>query len=186
MAYGLRPAYHLTGGVIRIRAYPIASGYSDDLLVGDPLQILTDGTVALAAPSSSTQNIGVFSGVQYKAPDGSIVYSKVWPDDQVATEIKALVYDDPNIVYTVEADQDGAALTQAAVGANIDLTAAAGNIPNGLSGWYLDSSGSPGPTAAQVRILGSAEPDGNWTGVGVPMDVYVKFNEHAWLTTTGI
>lgn len=183
MAYGFRPNHHLTGGTVRTNAvsnsYTIESGYSTSLFLGDPVSIAA-GYLVIGAPGSNTRNLGVFAGVVYKASDGAPVYSKYWPASTVATEIEAMVWDDPNIVFAIESDQVGTALTFADVGSSMDATAGAGSTVTGLSGWFLDSSGGAGATAAQLKILGSAEQDGTFTGVGSAMDVLVMFNEHIW------
>lgn len=184
MAYGLRPVRHLFGGVVRLNEYTIDTSYNTNLYRGDPLKIVTGGTIEIAAPNSSTQNLGVFWGVQYTASDGSVNFKRYWDSPSGATNILALVYDDPNILFAVQADQDGTALVQADVGGNIDLVSGTGSTLSGLSGWYLDSSAGVGSGAAQVRLMGKLGPA--WTAAGTAMDVLVKFNEHALTTTTGI
>lgn len=184
MAYGLRPVRHLFGGVIRLNEYTIDPAYNTNLYRGDPLKIVTTGTLEIAAPASSVQNIGVFWGVSYTASDGSFHMKRYWDSPTAATNILALVYDDPNILFAVQADQVGTALVQADVGGNIDLTAGSGDTLSGLSGWFLDSSAGVGAGTAQVRLLGKYSPA--WTSAGTAMDVLVRFNEHSHYTAAGI
>lgn len=186
MAYGLKPVKHLKGGLMRAQAYPIANNYNTALYTGDPVKLVTGGTIEIAEPASTTANIGVFWGVSYTASDGTPVFSKVWNTPSNATNIRAFVWDDPDLVFMVQADQVGTALDQAAVGACIDLSSGSGSALTGLSAWFLDSSGSPGSSTAQVKILGAANGDFQWTAVGTAMDVLVMFNEHIFSSTSGI
>lgn len=185
MAYGFRPVKNAYGGVVRpnsFASYTIASGYGTGLFRGDPVALTTDGSIILAAPGSNTRNVGVFWGVKYVESDGEVKYSKTWPASTTATNIEADVIDDPTTVFMVEADQVGTAMTEAFRGASGDATSGTGDSATGISGWYLDSSGTWGATAAQLKILGSAEQGERnvWTAAGTAMDVFVVFNEHVW------
>lgn len=186
MAYGLKPAYHMRGGVIRLTEYLIDASYGTNLYTGDPLCLVTGGTVEIAAPASTTLNIGVFAGVRYTKSDGEQVYKAYWDSPSSATNIRALVWDDPDIVFQVESDQVGTALGQADVGGAMDLTSGTGSTVWGTSGWYLDSSAGVGSGAAQVKVLGPAKRDGVFTSAGTAMDVLVVFNEHYFKTTSAI
>lgn len=185
MAYGLQPVYHLTGGTVRANEYPIASAYDTTIFNGDLVELHTDGTITQAA-AAQTNLIGVFKGVSYTASDGSVVYSKTWPADTVATNIKAYVFDDPDIVFRVQADQVGSALAQTNVGNNTDITVAAGNSTTGTSGMFVDSSGTVAAGTAQLRIVGSGEQDRDFSAVGTAMDLLVTINEHLLKSTAGI
>lgn len=186
MAYGLEPVRHAVGGTIRMNSfkdYTIASAYATSVFTGDPVKLVAAGTVEQAA--AGDELLGVFGGVEYTASDGSITFSKYWPASTTATNIKAMVYDDPWIVYKAEADQDTTALAAADIGTNCDVVVAAGSTTTGLSGVSVDSSSKVASTA-QVRILASAETDASFTSAGTVMDVYVVINEHFYKNTAGI
>lgn len=85
-----------------LNAYSIASGYSTALGVGDAVKLTTNGTIIKAANSAG--NLGVLAGVKYKNSAGEIKIEKYWPASTTATEIEALVYDDPLLTYHVVAD----------------------------------------------------------------------------------
>ena len=183
MAYGFKPAYHKNGGVVRANEYEIASGYGTALYKGDPVALTTDGSIIVAAPGSNTRNVGVFQGVKYTKTTGEIVYAKSWPASQTiksGTKALALVFDDPNIVFMVESDQAVTPMTASYIGASGDATAGSADTTNEVSGWFLDSSGTWGATAAMLKVVGSAEGDGDFTAAGTAMDVFVVFNEHIW------
>lgn len=194
MAYGFQPVRHAGGGVIRpnnFMSYKIADDYATALFRGDPVILVNDGTIARAVGTEGTPStdtlVGVFWGVEY-VPDtgayaGRPVYDSTWPAAQSVegSYANALVLDDPNIIFRIEADQVGTALTQAAVFAAMDFTVAAGSALTKVSGTYLDSSGTVG-TSGQVRILNSGETDGTWTAAGTAMDVLVMIDEGFWVS----
>lgn len=180
MAYGLKPVYHFSGGVIRPREYTIASGYTTDIFNYDLVELHTDGTLTQAA-AAQTNLVGVFAGCEYTNAAGEVIFNKMWPASTTATNIKAYVFDDPKIVFRVQADQVGTALAiDTAVGECCDIVVGSGNTTTKTSGMYVDSSGTVSPTAAQLKILGSGEPDGSFSAVGTPMDLLVLINEHVF------
>jgi hypothetical protein len=82
---GFVPLRHLTGGVVRPQAYPIANAYSTSLFSGDLVTLLNDGTVGIGTNTSNA--LGVFYGVQYiDRASGDVKFSKVWT---ASTAIKA-------------------------------------------------------------------------------------------------
>lgn len=189
MAYGFKPVRHAKGGVVRPNSiigpagYTIATGYGTALYKGDAVALTTGGTLIVNDPGT-TLPIGVFDGVEYTNSAGERIYSKSWPASTTATNIVAHVFDDPEIVFMVEADQVGTAFTSAYVGTSGDSTAGSGDSTTEISGHYLDTSGTWAGTAAELKVLGSAEQDSNWTSAGTAMDVFVKFNEHFWHNDT--
>lgn len=184
---GFHPSRHLMGGVVRANEYEIASGYATDIFSGDPVKLVTAGVIELSAPGN-TNNIGVFDGVEWIAPDGEVKYSRYWPANttvKAGTKPKAYVYDDPNIAFRVQT-ASGAAFAQAMVGANADIKADhAGDTSTGSSGKELDIS-APAATTAQCRILGLINEPGN--DYGENADIEVMFVEHLLRPagTTGI
>jgi hypothetical protein len=184
MAMGLTPAYHYSGGVIRAREYTILSTYNTNIFNGDPVILATTGLLQIGADGDNL--VGVFAGVSYKASNGEYVYSRYWPANTAGTEIKAFVFDDPNIVYIIESDQDTTPLAQAQVGETANFGLGTGSTVTGQSAAFLDSSTSDAVTAFPLRVLGSAEVDGGFTAAGTPMDVYVQFARHFTSDNTGI
>jgi hypothetical protein len=75
---GFTPLRHLTGGVVRPQAYPVANAYATSLFSGDLVTLLSDGTVGIGTNTSNA--LGVFYGVQYiDRASGDVKFSKVWP-----------------------------------------------------------------------------------------------------------
>lgn len=184
-AYGLRPIRHLTNSDIASTEMTIASGYATAIYSGDPVTRIADGTITQAAAGGVI--IGVFDGVLYTKADGEIVFSRYWPAGQVATGIKAFVYDDPKIVYSVWDDADSDFLTAADVGTSADIIVGTGNAASGLSSVMLDTSNASA-SAGQLKIRDKVERTGNeWSTVaGTQVEVEVTLNEHFYELAAGI
>ncbi len=186
---GFRPMRHLTGGVIRNNEYQIltsgTTGYNDNIFSGDVVKLNTDGTIERAAPGD-TNLIGIFDGCQYTASDGSIVFSRNWVAStgvKTGSVIKAQVYDDPNITFYVQT-ASGTSFAQAMVGSNGDFkTDHAGVASTGQSGDELDIS-AVGSGTANFRIIGFVDEVGNELGANAKVEV--RFNEHVYLSATGV
>lgn len=190
MAYGFIPVKHVTGGVIRtnnFEDYFITSAYDTDLYTGDPVMKVADGSIELCLAGNAAY-VGIFAGVQYVDSDtGDVIYNARWPADKAATDIKALVWDDPWMKMKVEADQAVTPLVAGDVGMNCDHIAGTGSNFTKRSGAQLDSS-DQATADGMFRVVGSAQDENEttWTAVGTVMDVYVVAVEHFWLATTGV
>lgn len=171
--YGLRPVRHLNGGVVQTNAYAIASGYNTALYTGDVVEGIADGTIE-QAEAGNTDNLGVFAGCRFVDATGKQVFSPYWPASQVATDIVAYVYDDPNIVYAIQSDATGVALADIHMGADWEVVA--GDVKTGRSNWNLDVSAGLGATGTSLRILRIINDGEN--AAGAYADVEVIFNEH--------
>ena len=172
-AYGLRPVRHLGGGEIRCNEYTIASAYGTAIYKGDVVQQTTDGSLILAE-AGNVDNVGVFDGVRYVDSNGRQQFSPYWPASTVATEIKALVYDDPMIVFQMQSDATGAAALDVAMGADWEVVA--GNARTGQSASNLDVSAGLAGTGKSLRILRIVDDGVNVAGAYSVVEVL--FNEH--------
>ena len=104
---GFQPTRHMSGGLIRANGYKMESAYASNIFNGDAV-VLTSGYVCVATASSAGL-LGIFAGCQYRASDGSIVYSPYWPASTVtlgSENFTAFVYDDPNIIYRAQTSDD--------------------------------------------------------------------------------
>lgn len=70
-----------------------------------------------------------------------------------STAFYFLACDDPDVLYEIQEDSAGGALTADSVGLNADLVAAAGTAATGTSGWQLDSSTAGTGATLQARIV---------------------------------
>jgi len=151
---GFWPIRHLTGGQVRMQEFPIASGYTTDIFRGDAVKLVTGGGIEAAA--AGNRIVGVFQGVQYVAADGTQVYSKYWPNTTTATDIKATVWSDPNIVFGIQS---------------------AGSTTTGLSAHEIN--GTTSTAYAGLRVLGKINAPGNAWGTNVLLEVQVYEHEYS-------
>lgn len=102
--FGLRPAYHPSG---LDRATALADGilstYSTDILKGQPVKLATSGVIQVAAAGDAF--VGAFSGVEFTDTTGRRRVSNYWPASTAyqTGSCVAYYYDDPNIVYEIQA-----------------------------------------------------------------------------------
>ena len=171
--YGLRPVRRIGGGVIQTNTYTIATGYATSIFTGDVVQGLADGSI-VQAEAGNVDNLGVFAGCQYVDAAGKQVFSPYWPASTTATNIKAFVYDDPNIVFAIQSDATGAAAADVHNGADWEVVA--GNTTTGRSNWNLDVSAGLATTGKSLRVLRIINDGENVAGAY--SDVEVIFNEH--------
>jgi hypothetical protein len=171
---GFWPIRHLTGGQIRQSEYSITTGYGTSIFFGDVVTLVAAGTIQAAA--AGNRILGIFQGVEYTNAAGDVVFSKYWPASTTATNIKAYVVDDPNVLFGV---QSAGSTVAADIGNLGDHVAGAGNASTGLSAHEL--SGSTSTSNAGFRVVGVVpRPDNDW-GTNVDLIVQVReheFNEH--------
>ena len=147
--FGFRPFRHLMGGTPnRFMEYPIATGYGTAIGTGDPVALISDGTITQCA--ANTRVLGVFMGVDYLNADGEAIFSAYWPASTTATDIKAHVIVDNAVTYEVQSNKSSAPV-QDDVGLLADHVTAVPSTLHGGSGAVLSSTQATGD--AQWRIL---------------------------------
>lgn len=200
--YGARPV-GLIGGrsfVGSTRMFKIASAYAANIFNGQFVK-LNGSTGVVEADTSTTAFpttgvVGIFVGCSYTDATFGKVFRQYWASGTVAADAVAYVVDDPDVVMQMQAD---GAVTQAMLGANIDLNASAGSTATGNSQTSLRVAGVAVTASLPLRIIGFVEgPD---SAVGdTYTDVLVKFNPpylaegtpntfaggHAYMTPLGI
>lgn len=149
---GLWPVGHLCGGAIRSHRYILTAG--EIIRRGEVVKVIVDGTVEDAT-----------------AADGAIVLgvSADYVDDSLSVGGKYVnVYDDPNIIFGVQAS---VSITLAAVFSTSDLTTCTSSEELSNTELDLDSQG-------QCKIIGLVdEVENSWL---VNADILVIFNEHLY------
>ena len=138
--------------------------------------LVAGGTIEIAA-GGVLNAIGVFSGCSYVNAAGEQVFSKYWPTGTVATEIKATVFDSPDIIFAIQGDAVGVAAID--VGAQADWLIVAGDVKVGVSKTNIVGTGI-GATAAGLRVLRIVDIDDN--APGPYADVEVQLAQHAYNT----
>lgn len=142
--FGFMPWKHGGGGVGgRTNEYTLATAYGTSIFYGDLVKEVADGSIELAGEGEAF--VGVFAGVNWIGADGSVHFSKMWTAstaEQSGTEIKALVFDDPNQLFLVQAT---GTIAEADKGQLADMdNAQAGNTTTGVSGQAIVTGGSEG------------------------------------------
>jgi hypothetical protein len=182
--FGFKPVRHLAGGTIRSNEYTIntsgTTGFNDNIFCGDAVVLNADGTIEIGAVANRVT--GIFDGCQYVASDGSIVFSRNWVAStavKTGTSITCWVYDDPNIVFEVQAT------TYAATdkGLIIDHVVGTGNTSTGQSGSYADM-GDTTVTSGGFRVLGLVPRVGN--EVGSYARIEVKMSDSTLASTVSV
>jgi len=195
MAYGLKPVKHAKGGIVRtnnfsgVNGYRIAATAPSAFFEGDLVTLSSGNIVTDMGAASPGAVVGVFWGAEYvDNASGEVKFVRSIPASTVAKDkYKVYVYDDPDVVYQIEADQNTTALTSANVGNNVQIVASpTGSVITHKSGLVADSStAATGNAGFPLTILGSAELDDSFTSAGTPMDILVKINTHQFGIAAG-
>ena len=196
MAYGLKPVKHAKGGLVRtnnfsgVNGYRIAATAPSAFFEGDLVTFSAGNIVTDMAAASPGAVVGVFYGAEYvDNSTGEVKFVRSIPSGTVAKDkYKVYVYDDPDIIYQIEADQDTTAIAAADVGKNVQIVASpTGDAITHKSGLVADSSTKATTNTFPLTILASAELDDSFTSAGTTMDILVKINTHQFgLGATGV
>jgi hypothetical protein len=159
--FGLRPAFH-PSGLDRAQALAngITSTYSSDILKGQPVKYVAASGVI--QPVTSTEAFsGAFAGVEWTDTTGRRRVSNYWPANTAyqTGSCVAYFYNDPNIVYEIQAD---GSVAQTAVGLQADFSnLTAGSTTTGLSQCTMSASIKATGVQGQVQIVDIAPYPGN-------------------------
>lgn len=157
--FGFRPADNPTGSS-RAKPYTIATGYGTALYKYAPVILNTNGTIT--AGTTAADLLGVFAGVEYTDSTGKPTYSNFWPASTTATLITAYVWDDPDLLYDVQAN---GSIAQTAIGDQSDVVnPTTGSTSTGLSSAALNSTLAGAGVQGQFRITGFNLDVGNSIG----------------------
>lgn len=191
-SFGLRPIKHKSGAPYNgsVNPYYIPSTYATALFVGDPVvKTGTSNTAVVSVGGGGKFQIGTLPEInKATAGDGNLITGVIvafcplptnlaLQYNTASTERVALVCDDPDVVFEIQAD-GAIAVTQVGLNANLIFTNA-GSTVTGLSGVELDtSSDAPDADASnQLTIQRVVNREGveaasAWTVVEV------KINQH--------
>ena len=184
-AFGLRPlksvgqADDSTG----MSSHAIDAAYGTAIYQGSPT-IAAAGYITIAA-AGSVPNTGAFWGCFYVDPTTlKPTFKNYYPGSITppsSKDIEAFVYDNPNQMFEIQSDNDGAS-TLADVFSNADMVNFGGSTTNGVSNTELDDSTikASSDAAAQLLIIGpSRDPKNNdVTDTGGNVNWRVLVNMH--------
>lgn len=188
--FGLRPVQHRSGAPYNGAANPyyIPSSYGTALYIGDPvIRTSTSNTAEVKVEGGGTFAIGTLPEInRATAGDGNLITGVIvgfMGDAQslrynaASTERVALVCDDPDVLFEIQADGSIAATD---VGLNAVLIAThSGSTVTGLSGMELDTTSDvPAADASnQLRIVRVVNRTDNAAG-SANTRVLVTINNH--------
>jgi hypothetical protein len=130
---GLVPVKAANGSAPRSNQFQISGTGSDDFYRGQPLDLSTAGLL-VKLTNAGTPIVGVFSGVEYVATDGSVIFKPFWDSPgavQTGSQVRATIYDDPLTIFQIRAD---ATLSIDEVGGFYDFDTAAGTGGSTVTG----------------------------------------------------
>ena len=127
-----------------VQNYQIASGQAGSIFSGDPVQMLTGGTISVVNSATTVKILGIFRGCKYTDTDGSVKFSPYFPGSLVLTD----------------------------VGANVDLDYTAGDTISGQSKAEIASTSSS--ATKQFRIIGKVDEPDNAFGANVSLIVKIN------------
>ena len=190
--YGLLPV-NLIGGQVfagATRQIPIDSGSATAIFFGDVVKLNSDGTLSKDTGTDAATPVGVFMGCSYTDATFGKTFRQYYPGNVVASDINAVVSDDPDALYKVAVTSSGTTVgyvNRTAVGNNAVLTQNAGNTATGNSKVAIDDT--TGTTATfPVRII-DVVPETHTAGnPGSYTEVIVKWNAgmHQYNNATGV
>lgn len=177
--FGMKAIRHINGKLMPPpRAIPagIASGYSSDIYYGSPVILNTSGNIVVGTTNADI--IGVFAGCQYVPNATSInTPSMSWTANTtyVTGTMVAYVYDDPNIIYEIQAN---GSLAQTSVGDQADfVNPGSGTLDQ--STCTISTTLAGAGNQAQLRIVGlSNRIDNAWGDAYTVVEVMIARHEY--------
>ena len=162
--FGLRPAFH-PSGLDRAQALAggIPSAYNTDILKGQAVLYVAGSGVIEPVNATGDALSGAFAGVEWTDTTGRRRVSNYWPANTAyqTGSCVAYFYNDPNIVYEIQA-AGSVAQTSIGLDANFSNFAAGSNV-TGLSQATLNASILSTGVQGQVQVLDIAPyPDNDW------------------------
>ena len=162
--FGLLPAFH-PSGLDRAQALAggIASAFASDILKGQPVRYIAASGVIEPVTATNQAFSGAFAGVEFTDTTGRRRVSNYFPANTAyqTGSCVAYFYNDPNIVYEIQA-AGSVAQTSIGLDANFSNFAAGSNV-TGLSQATLNASILSTGVQGQVQILDIAPyPDNDW------------------------
>jgi hypothetical protein len=199
--FGFTPVRKLDGSAWSVsqNQYYIASGYNTAIFTGDPVTMLSDGTIGIGVAGSPC--LGIFAGCKYysSTPDSSghrWQFKPNWVANTTVpagTVVEALVIDDPNTVFSAqETNGSGAAGTPLALAdrnLNINFLIGSGNAATGQSTSSINNASEADTATLNMKILDLAPFPAGTNPVGSFAVWLVTWNNHLFkggAGTTGI
>ena len=185
--FGFRPVKGQGAGYTAVGSneYTIANGESSAIYQGDPVVLNANGSIS-RGNTKGAELIGIFNGCFYDDPTTKKpTFSNFYPGGVAQDNMKAFIFDDPNMLFEVKVDDTNAG--QAQVGSNANIaTYSAGSNNDGVSNVSIDGGSFATAAGANFRVVSlSTDPDNNdYTAANA--SIIVKINLHSLTDTTGV
>jgi hypothetical protein len=202
--YGLKPV-NLIGGQVfagATRQMEIATtanvGYGTSIFYGDLVTRVTGGTIEKDTGTTTAEPCGVFLGCTFtNSSTGQVQFQQFYPASTsvaAGTKIFAYVADDPDTLFQVVSCSSGttvAAISIAAIGANIALIQNAGSTTTGNSAVAIEQGSETTTSTLPIRIIDVVRDtvivDPNTGAETFPeFIVKININTHQYTTPTGV
>lgn len=162
------------------RPYAVDASNATAVFRGDFVTLEADGNVTPAAAGGVL--LGVVTGVKVDRSVAATEHPGYLPASTAGTVFVAVGED---VLYEMQEDGVTSTLTEADVGANIDIIAGAGSTTTGISAHELDSDTVTSAGSAQLRIVDFIDRPDNATG-STGARWLVKIHENHFGQTNGI
>tara|TARA_R110002110_G_scaffold38204_5_gene125105 strand:+ start:388 stop:972 length:585 start_codon:yes stop_codon:yes gene_type:complete len=180
-SFGLKPVRMIggspyNGGQSR---YRIASSYATAIYQGDLVMQVTGGGVEIHAVGGTVPLVGVFNGCSYTDPtSGEQVFKNYYPASTAASDIIALIIDDPMVVFEIQADE---AFPVADLLGNFDtIKTNAGSTKTGISGDEVDVSTGATTATLPLKIIDISQDPNNQDVGSSNTNVYAVIQNHVF------
>lgn len=180
---GLNPSRMLGGTPFNNsqNRYRILKNYATAIFQGDLVAVSTNGTI-IRAGATTNPVVGVFNGVFYTDPTTQKpTWKNYYPGSISANNIIANVIDDPNVVYTIAADESFA---NADLFANYSIVATAGSTASGVSKEALDVSTANSDASFVLKAIDISQDPDNSDQTVSNVGVLVVINAHEYRAGT--
>lgn len=189
--FGFLEARLFTGSVpnYAINSRSLAYNYGSSIAKGDPVYLNTSGNIVLYAVGGTTID-GIAYGFDYFDPNNILsgAFHPAWNAPTLAsgTSVSGKIQTDPNMVFIAQAN--GAALTEASVGLNIDIVSGSSGTPtsgSGMSVCGLDATNVHNTNTLPFRIVGILGITPGWSTQGFNVAAgYVATAANQYLAVT--
>lgn len=181
--FGFKPVKHLNGAPWngKFNVYYVPSTDATAIFKGDAVKSAGSADATGKYPSVTQATAGAaVRGVVVGFGDNP--YVGIHPDTPnrdyrpASTEMYVFVVDDPQVIFEVQEDSDGAALVVANIGLSTNFIVGTGSTSTGKSAMELDSSDIATDTAGNCRILRLVNREDNALGDNAKWEIL--FGEH--------
>jgi len=137
----------------KVRHIKVASNYGTAIFYGDFVKLVAAGTVEKSVVTTAVVagTVGIFMGCSFTDPTTSqMTFSQHYPASTVASDIMALVCDDPKLLFLMQGDE---AIAQTGLGNNVSAVSTAGSTSIGRSKNALDGGSIATTNTLPLRIV---------------------------------